>query len=83
VREIYDETRAQAAHQDAANIGTQSLSLSLSALSISTTTTTIIEQQLSLLREAARAIVTFSGIAQFRVPGQTHARLVQLEAFMV
>jgi nuclear pore complex protein Nup93 len=36
--------------------------------------------QLGTLREAARALVAFSGTIDFDMPGETHARLVRMEA---
>ena len=30
----------------------------------------------------ARALVTFAGMIQYRMPGDTHARLIRMQVFM-
>ena len=35
-----------------------------------------------LLREQAKAIITFAGMIPYRMPGDTNARLVQMEVLM-
>ena len=34
------------------------------------------------LRQAARLLITFAGSLPYRLPGDTHARLVQMEVLM-
>ncbi len=40
------------------------------------------EVHLQSLREKARAVLTFTGIIPYRMPGDTNARLVQMEVLM-
>lgn len=40
------------------------------------------ERQLAGLRERARALITFAGMIPYRMPGDTNARLVQMEVLM-
>ena len=39
-------------------------------------------QYLNSLRADARSVVTFAGLLPYRLPGDTNARLVQLEVLM-
>ena len=39
-------------------------------------------QYINDLKEKARALVTFAGLLPYRMPGDTNARLVQLEVMM-
>ncbi|KAL6074513.1 Nucleoporin nup93 [Balamuthia mandrillaris] len=40
------------------------------------------EQEMQSLRDKARALVTFAGRIQYRMPGDTNSRLIRYEAFM-
>ena len=40
------------------------------------------ERHLEDLRDQARAIITFAGMIPYRMPGDTNARLVQMEVLM-
>ena len=40
------------------------------------------EKYLEELRDQARAIITFAGMIPYRMPGDTNARLVQMEVLM-
>ena len=40
------------------------------------------EKYLMQLREQAKAIITFAGMIPYRMPGDTNARLVQMEVLM-
>ena len=40
------------------------------------------ERQLAAFRERARALITFAGMIPYRMPGDTNARLVQMEVLM-
>ena len=40
------------------------------------------EKHLSQLREQAKAVITFAGMIPYRMPGDTNARLVQMEVQM-
>jgi len=40
------------------------------------------DSHVSLIRQQARALVTFAGLLPYRMPGDTNARLVQLEVMM-
>ena len=39
-------------------------------------------QYREILRHQARALITFAGLIPYRLPGDTNARLVQLEVLM-
>lgn len=39
-------------------------------------------QYINYLRTQARALITFAGMLQYRMPGDANARLVQLEVLM-
>ena len=40
------------------------------------------EKHLTQLREQAKAVITFAGMIPYRMPGDTNARLVQMEVQM-
>ena len=40
------------------------------------------QRHLESLRDQAKAIITFAGIIPYRMPGDTNARLVQMEVLM-
>ena len=40
------------------------------------------ERALETLRDRARALITFAGMVPYRMPGDTNARLVQMEVLM-
>ncbi len=40
------------------------------------------ERHLDSLREKAKALITFAGMIPYRMPGDTNARLVQMEVLM-
>ena len=40
------------------------------------------EKHLSQLREQAKAVITYAGMIPYRMPGDTNARLVQMEVQM-
>ena len=40
------------------------------------------ERQLDALRDRAKALITFAGMIPYRMPGDTNARLVQMEVLM-
>ena len=39
-------------------------------------------QYINYLRSQARALITFAGMIPYRMPGDTNARLVQMEVLM-
>lgn len=41
------------------------------------------EQAMNLIRDQARALVTFSGMVPFRMPGVTNAELIRMEVGMM
>ena len=41
-----------------------------------------IEQFIQFLRTQARALITYAGMIPYRMPGDTNARLIQMEVLM-
>lgn len=56
-------------------------SMRLLYLSVNGDSTELLQYR-DILRRQARALITFAGLIPYRLPGDTNARLVQMEVLM-
>ena len=56
-------------------------SIRLLYLSVNGDSTDLLQYR-DILRRQARALITFAGLIPYRLPGDTNARLVQMEVLM-
>jgi len=56
-------------------------SIRLLYLSVNGDSTELLQYR-DILRRQARALITFAGLIPYRLPGDTNARLVQMEVLM-